>query len=255
LGGTQACAHRGDQKAAPENTIPAFESAVRKKAAQIELDVHLSKDGELVIIHDATLNRTTDGTGPVADRTLAELRALDAGSWFSPAFAGTKIPTLREALDVIPHDILVNVHLKNAPGVAAGSAKLIAAMERLDHCFLACTIEQAAEAKQVAPTIKICNMTRQTLPGAYVKLTLQQKSDFIQLHVGGWLGKLSDVVATCHAAGITVNYFGAQEEKLIRSLADAGVDYILTDDLDLCQRVLAEHAKQAPANVDRSARN
>lgn len=244
LAGTEACAHRGDQKVAPENTIPAFESAVRKKVAQIELDVHLSKDGELVVIHDATVDRTTNGKGRVTDLTFDELRSLDAGSWFAPEFAGTRIPTLQESLEVIPRSILVNVHLKNAPGVAKESAKTIVVMDRLDHCFLACTIEQAAEAKEIAPSIKICNMSRQGVPGTYVRQTIEQQSDYIQLHAGSWLGTLKENVDRLHEAGITVNYFGAQEEKLIRSLAAAGVDYILTDDLDLCHRVLADLKKK-----------
>ena len=108
---TRACAHRGDSKNAPENSVPAFVSAVMKGAHQIEFDPHLSKDGRLAVIHDNTVDRTTDGTGRVADLTFAEIRALDAGAWFGPEFEGARIPTFREALEAIPRRVLCNVHL------------------------------------------------------------------------------------------------------------------------------------------------
>lgn len=94
-------AHRGYSAIAPENTIAAFAAAIEQGANSIEFDVQLSSDGEFVIIHDATLERTTNGSGKVAEKTLKELKQLDAGSWFNPKFAWEKIPTLREALDAI----------------------------------------------------------------------------------------------------------------------------------------------------------
>ena len=81
-------AHRGYSAKAPENTMAAFELALAVGADGIELDVHMTRDGEIVVIHDDTLDRTTNGKGPVSDQTMAELRELDAGSWFSPEFAG-----------------------------------------------------------------------------------------------------------------------------------------------------------------------
>jgi glycerophosphoryl diester phosphodiesterase len=240
-GAAEACAHRGDVKAAPENTIPAFESAVKKGAAQIELDVQLSKDGELVIMHDATVNRTTDGEGRVHEMTFAELRALDAGSWFGPEFTGARIPTLRETLDAIPENVQCNVHLKNSPGVAAAAAKLIAEMGRLEQCFLACTLEQAREARDAVPAVRICNMSRQGGDrAAYVSQTIEHKAEFIQLHKRNGLDGLEAFVEQLHDAGVTVNYFGADDPDTIRALAAAGVDFILTDDLDTCLETLGE---------------
>ncbi|PTX48496.1 glycerophosphoryl diester phosphodiesterase [Melghirimyces profundicolus] len=92
-------AHRGASGHAPENTLAAFDKAVEMKADYFELDVQRSKDGHLVLMHDTTVDRTTDGTGAVKDLTLTELKALDAGSWFSDKYAGEKIPTLEETLD------------------------------------------------------------------------------------------------------------------------------------------------------------
>ena len=238
---TGACAHRGDQKNAPENTLPGLRLAVEKGAHQIEIDVQLSKDGAMVLMHDATVDRTTDGTGKVSDLTFDQLRALDAGSWFGPQFAGTHIPTLREALETIPPPTLCNVHLKDTPGVATAAATLIADMGSLEQCFLACTTEQAEEAKKAAPAIRICNMSRQGgSRDAYVEATLAHHCAFIQLHKQNGLEGLPEAVERLHAGGIKVNYFGAQDEPTIRALAAAGVDFVLTDDLPLCLRILQE---------------
>ena len=106
-------AHRGFSGAAPENTLPAFQKGIEVGSDMIELDVHLSRDGEIVIIHDEILERTTNGKGMVADHTLKELRKLDAGLSFGPSFAGEKIPTLQEVLDLAKGRVLVNIEIKN----------------------------------------------------------------------------------------------------------------------------------------------
>lgn len=105
--------HRGASKQAPENTMAAFELAFRTGAPAVELDVMLSKDEEVVVIHDHKVDRTTDGQGFVNQLILQELKKLDAGSKFSEKFTGEKIPTLDEVLDLITGDRLVNIELKN----------------------------------------------------------------------------------------------------------------------------------------------
>ena len=106
-------AHRGASANAPENTLAAFELAVRLGAKAIELDTMLSRDGIPVVIHDHTLERTTNGHGLVSDHDLSDLIQLDAGSWFSEAFNDEKIPLLREVLERFSHNILINIELKN----------------------------------------------------------------------------------------------------------------------------------------------
>ncbi|HOZ48423.1 MAG TPA: glycerophosphodiester phosphodiesterase family protein [Candidatus Hydrogenedentes bacterium] len=113
-GAVNVIAHRGASAYAPENTLAAFELAIEQGADWFELDCYLSKDGKLVISHDRDVERTTDGTGYVQDLTLAELKALDAGSWFSPEFAGERMPTLGEALDLAKGRIGVYIEIKNS---------------------------------------------------------------------------------------------------------------------------------------------
>jgi len=105
-------AHRGASAAAPPNTLAAFEKAVELGADGIEFDVHLSADGVPVVIHDFTVDATTDGSGRVADMTLAQLEQLDAGYPFDPAFAGERIPTLEEVLEAMGNRLLLDIELK-----------------------------------------------------------------------------------------------------------------------------------------------
>lgn len=97
----QIYAHRGSKGTHPENTLPAFSEAVRVGADGIELDVHLSKDDQLIVIHDETVDRTTNGKGLVREKTLEELKKLNAGSWFSKDFPAAKIPTFKEVLALL----------------------------------------------------------------------------------------------------------------------------------------------------------
>ncbi len=236
---TRAAAHRGDGKAAPENTLPAIALAVRKGAHQIEFDVKFTSDRALVLMHDVTVDRTTDGRGRVADLTFAQIRALDAGGWFSPQFAGTRVPSLQEALKAIPPGILCNIHLSDTPGLAKAVTRVLAEMGRVEDAVLACTPAQAAEARSVAPSIRFCNMAGpRTDVDAYVEATLQAKAEFIQLRSG--LDGVARAVERLHQSGAKVNYFSAQDDVSIRRLIDAKVDYILTDDLDLLLAILAE---------------
>ena len=118
-------AHRGYSGRYPENTASAFEAAIGAGADMIELDVCLTKDRIPVVIHDQTLERTTDGHGLVSEFTLSELKKLDAGSWFSPEFKGESIPTLEEVLFQIRGKISVNIEIKPESYESAGPADAI----------------------------------------------------------------------------------------------------------------------------------
>ena len=106
-------AHRGDVAHAPENTIPAFQQALQNGADGIELDVKLSADGHVIVIHDSTVDRTTDGKGRVESLTLEAIRKLDAGKWFNEKFADTKVPLLEEVFEVVGKDKMINIELKS----------------------------------------------------------------------------------------------------------------------------------------------
>ena len=106
-------AHRGFKKKYPENTLITFQAAMDAGVPMIELDVTLSRDRKLVVIHDATLERTTNGHGPVHDYTLEELKQLDAGSWFHSDFADQRLPELGEVLDLVNGRVITNIEIKS----------------------------------------------------------------------------------------------------------------------------------------------
>ena len=105
-------AHRGASAEAPENTLVSFERAIRQGADAVELDVRLTKDEAVVVIHDATLSRTTDGRGRVSEHTLEQLKKFDAGSWFHRRYKGEYIPTLAEVLDLVDGKVGINIEIK-----------------------------------------------------------------------------------------------------------------------------------------------
>jgi glycerophosphoryl diester phosphodiesterase len=105
--------HRGAAGEAPENTLVSFALAAEQQAGGIELDVHLSKDGQIIVCHDTTIDRTTTGTGNIADLTLEELKQVDAGVKYNEKFAGEKLPTLEEVVDLLPSHMQINVEIKS----------------------------------------------------------------------------------------------------------------------------------------------
>ena len=105
--------HRGAPKAAPENTLASFQKAREMGADGVELDVMLCADGEVVVMHDSDVERTTDGHGRIPDLTLAQVKALDAGARFGPPFVGERVPTLREVAAWAQNDMLLNIELKS----------------------------------------------------------------------------------------------------------------------------------------------
>jgi glycerophosphoryl diester phosphodiesterase len=118
--------HRGASHYAPMNTIPAFEMAAELGADGVELDVHRSVDGHAVVVHDFTVDATTDGTGEVAQMTLADLRNLDAGSWKASHYAGVRIPTLDEVFEAIGQRLFINVEIKSTALRSDGIEQLVA---------------------------------------------------------------------------------------------------------------------------------
>ncbi len=132
---TQIFAHRGAKLVAPENTLPAFERALAMGVDGIELDVQCSKDGVPVVMHNFTVDETTDGTGRVADLTSAELRRLDAGRHFSGDFLGTHVPTLEDVLALVGTRCRLNIEIKSADPLGGSEVELIAQMIRAGDLY------------------------------------------------------------------------------------------------------------------------
>jgi glycerophosphoryl diester phosphodiesterase len=224
------CAHRAAMASHPENTLPAIREAIRVGAHMIELDVRLTRDGVPVLMHDDTVDRTTDGTGPVTDLTFAEVRALDAGAWKSPLFRGSRVPTLVEALSVFPANIWVDLDMKGGYELGVVVGRLVASMEMTDQVVLACgDLSSARGAKEVAPDILIDNMDRRDITREYVDATIAMKADFIQLR-GPWRDEFSGWIRDLHEHGIRVIYTSSPyTDEEVRLALAGGVEFPLTN--------------------------
>ena len=218
------CAHRGGNATYPENTLAAFENAVSLGAQQVELDVQFTLDGYMVLMHDSTVNRTTNGTGAVADLTLAQIKALDAGG-------GQQVPTLTEVLEILPQNIWINIDIKGDATLAAAAALEVERQNRTHQAFLACSTDEIDAARAAVPAIRICNMNRLDFGTEYVTDTIERQCDFIQLK--NQLVTAADM-ARLKAADVRVNYYSGADVSTSSELATlyaAGVDFPLVNNV------------------------
>lgn len=235
--------HRGASYDAPQNTLAAFRLANAYGADGYELDVHLTKDGVPVVIHDFTVDKTTDGTGPVAGFTLAELKRLDAGVKFSPRFAGERIPTLAEVFDILEPHSIVNVELKTKSlgdnGLERATIRLIRERGLQDRVILSSFNPFSLfRVKRLAPDLKIGLLYAPDLPlylrKAWFRLLLRPQA----LHphysmVGGRYMEWAE------RHGYEVNVWTVDEPEDMRRLAALGVNAVITNRPDVLKSVLA----------------
>lgn len=240
---TFVCAHRGDAKNAPENTLPAFKSAIKKGVQMIEFDVRMTRDGHLVIMHDEKVDRTTNGKGRVQDLLSEEIYKLDAGKWFNETFTGTKVPTLYEVMNIIPYGILCNVHVYGDEFVTEVVATTLKETGQLGRCFITCNNEKQVEAvRRKVPEMKICLLPEKLEKRRdFIERGIRLNVSYVQVSFIQGLDNLNEDIELAHKHGIKVNFFSAQDPETIKKLAEAKVDYILTDDIDLCFEVLKNY--------------
>ena len=225
------CAHRGANATHPENTISAFKEAVRLGAQMIEFDVQLTKDNILIIMHDDTVDRTTNGHGLVSKLTFEEIRKLDAGSWKSRKYFGEKVPTLQDVLQIMPNNIWLNIHLKGGEKTGVEAAKVVVAENKISQSIIACKQKAAKGVSRTNSSIKICNMERSSSRADYINETIKKDFPFLQVKSSRNEGNMLSDIKKLKKNGIKVNYFHSEKKGEIKELLNAGVDFILTDNL------------------------
>lgn len=225
-------AHRGDPVAAPENTLPALRAAINGGADIVEFDLQPTRDGHAVLMHDDTVDRTTDGEGPITAMTLDEVRQLDAGSWFGDAWRGTPVPTAEEALsafvgvdttalvefkgtwtpdEITPVLALIDeLGLRERTVVASFEARTMLALERL------------APELQRALTMRVLPASPLGLVTAYNATLVVTSMRSVELS--------PRIVAQLQQAGVTVIVYTLNSETYWQQARAAGVDAIVTDD-------------------------
>lgn len=226
-------AHRGARRVAPENTIPAFTKAMELGAAGIELDVQRSDDDELFVLHDLTLNKTTNGSGVATALPLAALKELDAGAWFGEAWRGTEIPTLHEVFDALPDTAYVNIELKRDAIRDDGLEELIT--EFIHHRNIAHRVVVSSFNPVILWRLRHAPFPLGLLyaPDMPFGLAHGQARHFLRL----------DALHPHHSQvraplpTLPINTWTVNDEAEMRRLLDLGVNAIITDVPDVLERV------------------
>ena len=226
---TQVSAHRGFSKKAPENTIPAFQAAMDCGADFIELDVQLTKDKQLVVIHDDKLDRTTDGKGFVRNHTYDELMQLSAGSWFGKdnEFDDVQIPLLSEVLDLVGKDIMLNIEIKKSGDPKATAESVVDMIEEygiVNSCYVTSFSYPALKkVKQLNPKIKTAFIANLATSTSYAQLPYIDAVSMNYLFVN------QSVVNTAHHHGKRVFVWTVDRQSEMQKMMALGVDNIITD--------------------------
>ncbi|MDI6784983.1 MAG: glycerophosphodiester phosphodiesterase family protein, partial [bacterium] len=235
-------AHRGFSGIAPENTLISFQKAIELEPDAFELDVHLSQDGELIVIHDDAVDRTTNGKGKVKEFTLAELKQLDAGSWFAQQYAGERIPTLTEALELARNKTRVMVELK-AEGTADKSVQLIEQLDMIEQVIIfSFSSDLLKLAKRKNPNLSMLHLfwvnpkEKETLsPDTIINRTLSTSANLIGINGNAVTPRLVD---TAHKRGLGLGVYTIDEENDMRALLELGVDGIVSNRIDRLLKVV-----------------
>ena len=237
-------AHRGFSSHAPENTIPAFLKAVEIGANGIELDVQLSADGEIVVFHDSTLDRTTNGTGKVSESLLSSLKKLDAGSWFSNDYKDVNIPTLQEVFNEIPDNFLINIELKSdqdqIESLPRKVVELLIKNNKVEQVLISSfSIDMIKEMQKHIPEIKIGLLALPSILGFKTRNFTSKKIEHYALHPFH-LDVNPKLIKRYNNKGKRVHTYTVNKVDQMRKLFMMGTHGIFTDHPDIAIKVRAE---------------
>lgn len=230
-------AHRGLSDYVPENTMSAFEEAVKEGATAIELDVQLTRDGEIIVLHDFILGRTNDGDGLVKDMKWTELSKLDAGSWFDKRFMGLRIPNLEEVLAELPQNIFLNIEMKRmATDSNKGfAAKLVELLKKYKREVLVSSFDHALlkEVQALDESIPLGLLYSSNLinPWEYAEAN-GLKLAAIHPSIEYVSKKLVD---QAHQQGLSVNVYTIKTAQQATLLSRMGVDGIFINNFDFVE--------------------
>jgi len=236
-------AHRGASHEAPDNTLPAFLLAAELGVDGIELDVQLTRDGELVVIHDFGLEATTDGQGPVRDRTLAELKELDAGSSYDPQFARQRIPTLQQVIEAVGRHLLLNIELKTKSARDAQLAQAVVRLVEENHLLDRVVISSfnpltLRQVRQLNPWIPLGLLYAPDMPLYLRRPWLRRLFRPEALHPHYSMID-AEYVSRAKAKGYRIHTWTVDDPGEMWQLMRQGVDIIITNRPDLLSQVLA----------------
>lgn len=237
-------AHRGASAHAPENTLAAFELSLRQEADAIELDAKLTADGQVVVFHDLSLDRTTDGSGPLNKHTFNELRRLDAGSHFDVAFQGEPIPTLEEVLKAVGLLTIVNIELTNYANPFDDLPEKVALLLRrmkLTHRVFFSSFNPLAliRIRRMLPECPVGLLAMSGSRGSLARSWPGRLLKYQALHPEQQ-DVTEEMVERAHNQGSRIFVYTVNQADEMRRLFNLGVDGIFTDDPVLARQVLLQ---------------
>jgi glycerophosphoryl diester phosphodiesterase len=233
-------AHRGASGHAPENTMAAFQRAVELGAGFIETDLHLTRDGRFVAIHDSMLERTTNGRGAVRDFTLAELRTLDAGLWFDRQFSGQQIPTLEEILEFArKHDVVFYFEIKYEAAWGMHHA-LVAALQAGENAARSIVLSFDPQTLLSLRRLDAGVMTGLLAEKALGDLARTAENVGARQLCPRWDLVTPEFVENAHRADLQVVTWTVNEQEKMEAAMKAGVDGIMTDLPDRLRAVIED---------------
>jgi len=241
-------AHRGASATAPENTLAAFELAAEHGADGIEFDVQLTRDGMPVICHDFSVDKTTDHQGTLSGFTLSEIKEMDAGDWFGTEFAGERIPTLDELIDVVGHRLLLNLELKTTAAKSNGLEEAVAASIRQRNLYDRIIVSSfnplaLRRLHRLDPRIDLGLLYATDMPfflrNAWARHLIPCQAmhpycEMVDEHYMRWAG----------ARGYRVNVWTVDDPDAMRRLIALGVDVVITNRPAVLRDVLAAQLPQ-----------
>lgn len=228
-------AHRGASAYAPENTFAAFDLALEMGASAFEADVQATSDGHLILLHDERVDRTTNGTGRVADLTLAEVHVLDAGSWFGPQFAGARIPTAEAFLARYGRRVLIRLEVK-AQGIEAQLLDLVRAANLLsDVEFSSFSWESVEKLRSLSPEARV-GWLIQAVDAEAIRRATSVGACFLSAKASSLT---PEAIRDGRAAGLEVGAWGVDDDQLLARMVALGVDAFTSNWPDRALRMVA----------------
>ena len=235
-------AHRGASGYAPENTLTAIKKAIEMKADGVEIDIQLTKDGKIVVIHDWKVDRTTTGRGFVYELNFGYIRSLDAGQWYTKDFIGEVVPTLEEVLDILPNDMMLNIEIKDTARKHSNiEEKMLEILKKYPEKFDNIIVssfhhDKIKKLQKLEPKLKLALLTDSEFIEIEKYLSTNGLNSYSYHPEINLISKKD--IEILHKNGIKVFVWTVNKEEDLDYLVKLGVDGVITNYPDIMKELL-----------------
>ena len=235
-------AHRGASGYAPENTLIAIKQAIEMKVDGIEIDIQLTRDGRIVLMHDWKVDRTTTGRGYVYELDYNYIKSLDAGQWFTKDFIGEVVPTLEEVLDILPQDMILNIEIKDTARYHSKiEEKLLEVLKKYPDKFENIIVssfhhDKIKKLQELEPKLKLALLTNSEFIEIEKYLSTNELSSYSYHPEINHVSK--EDIEKLHAKGIKIFVWTVNKEEDLNYLVELGVDGVISDYPDIMKELI-----------------